>query len=219
MGEENTSGGTARYVDSSPRAHRGAGERPQRQPLRGHLQRRCRRCSQHRHRGRVRAAGVRFKAWNPPSSPSDHRRARAAGVRHRRQLDQRSLAGCQYHVAHPGVATTMASRSTPTRPSRRLARFFQMGHTPGRLQVDRPPEPRVPVHARPEALNEGLETAPEQAYWSGFHLPCPLKLTDLTPPEPIPTTPARRRALASRSRPASHDGLRAASPATTGRPA
>jgi uncharacterized protein (DUF2126 family) len=136
MGEEGAPGGTVRYVDSSlerievlalglneSRHQVTVGGVPL--PL------------QPTGRAGEYVAGVRFRAWQPSASLHP-----TIGLHVPLTFDLvdnwagRSLGGCQYHVAHPG------GRNYETFPvnaneaqSRRRARFFTIGHTPGPMSV------------------------------------------------------------------------------------
>jgi len=136
MGEEGSAGGTVRYVDSSL-------ER---------IEVRVTGLNESRHvvtvNGKVLplqptgtvgefVAGIRYKAWNPPSAlhPS-------IGAHAPLTFDlvdtwmKRSLGGCQYFVAHPGgLSYETFPVNANEAESRRHSRFARMGHTPGLLRT------------------------------------------------------------------------------------
>jgi uncharacterized protein (DUF2126 family) len=134
LGEEPGAGGTVRYVDSSL-------ER---------LQIKARGLTDSRHVVTVGAnivplqttgtnseyvAGVRYRAWQPPSCLQPNLGAHTPLV-----IDvvdtwnHRSLGGCTCHVAHPGGRNyTTFPVNAYEAESRRLARFFRHGHTPDRV--------------------------------------------------------------------------------------
>ncbi|WP_394839279.1 transglutaminase family protein [Pendulispora rubella] len=136
MGEDATASGTARYVDSSLERLQviARGMAPERYVVT------CNGQALPLHPTGTNGefvSGVRYRAWQPPRCLHPH-----IGVHAPLVFDlvdtwtKRSLGGCEYHVSHPG------GRSHDIRPinaleaeGRRRARFFRLGHTPGRMEV------------------------------------------------------------------------------------
>ncbi|MDE8344758.1 MAG: transglutaminase family protein [Acidocella sp.] len=138
LGEEQTSGGTARYVDSSAErlqakvsgwvderyvlACNGAALPLQRTEVQGEY-----------------VAGVRFKAWQPYSALHPSIPAQVPLVFDvYDKWSGRSIAGMSHHVAHPGGrAYDDFPVNANAAEARRRSRFFGHGHTPGPMAAPR----------------------------------------------------------------------------------
>lgn len=144
LGEEVTQSGTSRFVDSSL-------ERIQ-VKLSGFVDERYALCCNRR---RIKltptgkegeyVAGIRYRAWQPPSALHPLLPVHSPLV-----FDivdtwsGKTIGGCSYHVSHPGGR---AYESFPVNSNeaegRRINRFFDMGHSVGRIEVPAPLQPAV----------------------------------------------------------------------------
>ncbi|MEM9037447.1 MAG: transglutaminase family protein [Actinomycetota bacterium] len=162
LGEELTNVGTARFVDSST-------ERLQAKVTGTAEGRYVLACNGRRvplHSTGVpgtEVAGVRYKAWGPPSALHP-----TIGVHSPLAFDLvdtwtgRAIGGATYHVSHPGGRTfEIRPVNAEEAEGRRIARFADWQHTPGTVPV---PQPRGRTQFTPEGSRVGPMDAPAREH-------------------------------------------------------
>jgi uncharacterized protein (DUF2126 family) len=150
LGEESSSTGTARYVDSSLERLevKVTGLNANR-----HVVTANGRSLPMQPTGRVGefVCGVRYRAWQPPSALHPTIPVHAPltfDIVDRWQ--RRAIGGCRYHVVHPGGLSHEAFPvNAYEAESRRLSRFFRCEHTPGVMDV----QPALPSLEHPFTLD------------------------------------------------------------------